>query len=1128
MIKTQNKKGFTLVEILIYIGLLSISGALLSGVLLNTTRIKNRQTAVVEVNNQLNFVLQSVQRSIMDSSVIDINNDVSTSTLILQMKDDTKNPTKIYITDGILYKKEASNTAQPLTNSMVVVDAVNFLKVSGYTGHDSVKVDLTISYNTQNPTEDFSRTLSSAIARVSAATFDSNLIPGSDNFYDVGVSATKWKDMYLSGDLFAAGSVGIGNTDPEFALEIKSEEWAQLALSDTAGGTVKSYLSMKSPTSSGTSYAGWSINRNANTGVFGDTSLSHANIYLHSTDGASKITFGTIAANNTIATERMRIDENGNVGIGTTAPTGMLHISGQNSQTQHLLTLEQTFTRNPMLQWTVGGAGGIWTAGVDRQNLAVGGANAFHISNSSTLETSPRFSITTTGNVGIGTVTPLDKLQVNGDISIYGTEVTSQYLNFRTSHGAGALAGYLGMDYGYWGGTLRSWVGRYAGGSGTQHAFVIGVVDNGYPDQNTHFSINLKDMNPSSNGIFYVGLGSTTVSTTPSIYTENGAILAATRGSVGIGTTDPGAKLHVDAPSTNAPSLTFGASAGQILQNEDSEFAFGLLNVAPYSLWIQGRQATNAARDISLQPLGGNIGIGTTTPSQTLSVDGKIYTSDSFIFADGSVQTTAAVSGVTLWTLSGSDIYRTTGNVGIGTANPAAKLDVAGTINISGSWSAGGVGYSRVFHAGNLCNGKIYYWAGLNSTNTIRIYDISSGYYSYGSAGGTARYNHTGNVYNGNIYYWGGYGKITTVDIYNISGNSWSTGLTGGVGRYGHTGNVYNGKIYYWGGSDGTATYLNSVDIYDIATNSWSTGTVGGTARYNHTGNVYNGKIYYWGGESSVTWNELNTVDIYDIVNDSWSTGTTGGTSRQDHIGIIYNGKIYYWGGRTDWSPFNTIDIYDVINNSWSTDTAGGTNRHGHTGIFYDGKIYYHGGRTSNSPAYLVDNIYYFGRLTGGIIEIPGTIANIVTAQTRDQTTYTAPTTGNGTVITPLNLTITPKKAGNKVILEWIVNGEGYENTVYIVTRNGELLANTTNVSNNRWAGITSQPYDANFSTTPDNAVVKIIDMNSLGMETTYELRVRASRGSASTLYFNRTVVSTGADDNEASLSTGVAMEIWQ
>jgi len=155
-----------------------------------------------------------------------------------------------------------------------------------------------------------------------------------------------------------------------------------------------------------------------------------------------------------------------------------------------------------------------------------------------------------------------------------------------------------------------------------------------------------------------------------------------------------------------------------------------------------------------------------------------------------------------------------------------------------------------------------------------------------------------------------------------------------------------------------------------------------------------------------------------------------------------------------------------------------------------------------------------------------GTVANVAMVQTRTQGSYIGSTTGNGTVITPLNLVITPKKAGNRIILEWVVNGEMYMNSVYIVTRNSVLLANTTNAGNNRWAGITAQPYDTQTDSTPDNAVVKIIDMNSLAVETTYELRVRSTSGSTVTLYLNRPQHVEG-DYNEASLSVGTATEIW-
>ena len=51
-----------------------------------------------------------------------------------------------------------------------------------------------------------------------------------------------------------------------------------------------------------------------------------------------------------------------------------------------------------------------------------------------------------------------------------------------------------------------------------------------------------------------------------------------------------------------------------------------------------------------------------------------------------------------------------------------------------------------------------------------------------------------------------------------------------------------------------------------------------------------------------------------------------------------------------------------------------------------------------------------------------GTVAQMKAVQTRTQATYSAPGSGNGTAITPLDVTITPKKAGNMVVLEWVVH----------------------------------------------------------------------------------------------------------
>ena len=154
-----------------------------------------------------------------------------------------------------------------------------------------------------------------------------------------------------------------------------------------------------------------------------------------------------------------------------------------------------------------------------------------------------------------------------------------------------------------------------------------------------------------------------------------------------------------------------------------------------------------------------------------------------------------------------------------------------------------------------------------------------------------------------------------------------------------------------------------------------------------------------------------------------------------------------------------------------------------------------------------------------------GLVKGFTYVQTRTQATYTCTTSGDGTEVAELTITVTPSSAGNKMVLEWHVNGEMGSNAVYVVSRDGTLLTDTTDGSNNQYAGTVAQPYDADNSSTPDNAIVRIVDTSTLATSSVYRLLVRSSAAGTQTFYLNRTVGSTGGTNNETSLSTGTATE---
>ena len=178
-------------------------------------------------------------------------------------------------------------------------------------------------------------------------------------------------------------------------------------------------------------------------------------------------------------------------------------------------------------------------------------------------------------------------------------------------------------------------------------------------------------------------------------------------GNVGIGTTAPAAKLHVDGTTIlgDISSNDWGAnhaigltsnngllmSEAGVANNTNRLFLFYNAAGSPRLLMYQGNTTQKVAIDTNgvSHFSGGSVGIGTTSPGEILTLDSSSNTRLLLRESGGDKGSIAAGGGgLYIRNLAGEILFRNSsdadtvrikndGNVGIGSTSPAAPLDVA-------------------------------------------------------------------------------------------------------------------------------------------------------------------------------------------------------------------------------------------------------------------------------------------------------------------------------------------------------------------------------------------------------------------------------------------------------------------
>lgn len=174
---------------------------------------------------------------------------------------------------------------------------------------------------------------------------------------------------------------------------------------------------------------------------------------------------------------------------------------------------------------------------------------------------------------------------------------------------------------------------------------------------------------------------------------------------------------------------------------------------------------------------------------------------------------------------------------------------------------------------------------------------------------------------------------------------------------------------------------------------------------------------------------------------------------------------------------------------------------------------------------------------SGNSFGAPGNILQTVLVRTDARNTYAAAITGNGTTITDLNLTITPKFSTSLILLTWMINTEiasSAWDAVFLIHKDGALITTAgyegynSQAGNNRWSGVMAGSYDNDSASTMSNYWIQYAVPAENTTSRVYAPAIRSSNATAKTLYLNRTSASTGGTNYEVTISNGIAMEIGQ
>ena len=161
----QEKKGFTLIETLIYIGIIGIIVTALTSFTISIGNSRNKTYVVQEVHANARFALNLIGGKIREADIITSPaSGNSTGTIVLKMQG--ANPDITFnVNDGILQMIEGADSPISMTAGRVNIDSITFTNLGRVGERENIHIKMTISYrNNESTIFNYSNTYQTSIS----------------------------------------------------------------------------------------------------------------------------------------------------------------------------------------------------------------------------------------------------------------------------------------------------------------------------------------------------------------------------------------------------------------------------------------------------------------------------------------------------------------------------------------------------------------------------------------------------------------------------------------------------------------------------------------------------------------------------------------------------------------------------------------------------------------------------------------------------------------------------------------------------------------------------------------------------------------------------------------------------